>query len=151
MANYAQCALMALVYSNRDAHVVISGHSDGTFTWQAAFSHEMGAISHAELLQSFHALLGSEAPQAKVLVVVDGGVADYAKEGNVEVLKIDRDDDPDATVPSDWETLGKVFGIPTTPSPRPPEVILAKLVEALKHLDTPLLQEAKECLAKLPQ
>lgn len=95
--------------------------------------------------------LATPPAKAKVLVVVDGGVADYAKEGNVEVLKIDRDDDPDATVPSDWETLGEVFGIQTTPPPRDPATILAKLVEALKHLDTPLLQEAKACLAKLPQ
>jgi hypothetical protein len=120
MANYAQCALLALVYRDRNEHVVISGHSDGTFTWSAALPYEPGAISHAELLQSFHALLGEPAQQAKVLVVVDGGVADYCAHGPALVRIVDRDNEPEATVPSDWESLGSVFGIPATPPPRDP-------------------------------
>ncbi len=97
--------------------------------------------------------LATPPAKAKVLVVVDGGNADYVIEGNppVSVLLVDLDNDPRATVPSDWEELGKVFGIPTTQPPRDPATLLRLLVEALKHLDTPLLREAKECLAKLPQ
>jgi hypothetical protein len=92
----------------------------------------------------------------KVLIVVDGGVADFTMYPikSVNARLVDLDNDPRATVPSGWEILGQVFDIPTTPETRSPEVILQALVEAIQTPNVaynPLLQEAKACLDKLHQ
>lgn len=78
----------------------------------------------------------------KLLICVNGGVADYAVSNGcpVSVLLVDCDNDPKATVPSDWEELGRVFNIPVTPPKRPAEDIL-KDIKSVGYLTPELSRE----------
>ena len=42
---------------------------------------------------------------ARVLITVEGGIADYVTDGNVEVALIDYDNEPDAKIPEEFSDL----------------------------------------------
>lgn len=71
----------------------------------------------------------------RVLIEVCGGCADYEASDDVEVLLIDYDNDPAASVPEDWQDLVKLV-LPATQLRRHNAVVRVNLlVEIPKRRD----------------